>query len=86
MKENRGGCVERFMMKRTKEVVARGGGQHRRWLEKDGDGGGDVQPVTPPKPQQRNGIPLGVLLHSSNTQVTEKDLKRDVKKCHIRFK
>ncbi|GJT84019.1 hypothetical protein Tco_1058361 [Tanacetum coccineum] len=34
--------------------------------------------VTPPKSQQRSGIPLGVLLHSSYTQVTENDLKRDV--------
>ncbi|GJX13439.1 hypothetical protein Tco_0205197, partial [Tanacetum coccineum] len=44
MKENQGGCVEGCVMKRTKEVVAGGGGQRRRWLEKDGDGGGDVQP------------------------------------------
>ncbi|GJT77660.1 hypothetical protein Tco_1044385 [Tanacetum coccineum] len=34
--------------------------------------------VTPPKSQQCSGIPLGVLLHSSYTQVTENDLKRDV--------
>ncbi|GKC01070.1 hypothetical protein Tco_0987206 [Tanacetum coccineum] len=38
----------------------------------------DVMAVTPPKSQQRSGIPLGVLLHSSYTQVTENDLKRDV--------
>nr|GEX53000.1 hypothetical protein [Tanacetum cinerariifolium] len=34
--------------------------------------------VTPPKSQQRSGIPLGVLLHCTYTQVTENDLKRDV--------
>ncbi|GKE64287.1 hypothetical protein Tco_1518448, partial [Tanacetum coccineum] len=40
-----GACVEGCVMKRTKEVMAGGGGQRRRWLEKDGDDGGDVQPV-----------------------------------------
>ncbi|GJW75663.1 hypothetical protein Tco_0135033 [Tanacetum coccineum] len=34
--------------------------------------------VTPPKSQHRSGIPLVVLLHSSNTQVTENNLKIDV--------
>nr|GEY69926.1 hypothetical protein [Tanacetum cinerariifolium] len=34
--------------------------------------------ITPPKFQQRSGIPLGVLLHSPCTQVTENDLKKDV--------
>ncbi|GJR81082.1 putative aldehyde dehydrogenase domain, aldehyde/histidinol dehydrogenase [Tanacetum coccineum] len=43
MKENQGGCVEDCVMKRTKEVVARGGGRRQRWLEKDGDDGEDVQ-------------------------------------------
>ncbi|GKE55876.1 hypothetical protein Tco_1495061, partial [Tanacetum coccineum] len=33
--------------------------------------------VTPPKSQQRSGIPLGVLLHSPYAKVTENDLKRD---------
>ncbi|GJV96723.1 putative retrotransposon gag domain, aspartic peptidase domain protein [Tanacetum coccineum] len=38
----------------------------------------EVPCVTPPKINNAADIPLGVLLHSSYTQVTEKDLKRDV--------
>ncbi|GJR17448.1 hypothetical protein Tco_0965975 [Tanacetum coccineum] len=34
--------------------------------------------ATPPKINNATDIPLGVLLHSSYTQVTENDLKRDV--------